>query len=51
MIIKSYLVDVTTLRHELVTDLDLRLHQVQVKRRSISSEQLGDTLTFLYSSK
>lgn len=43
----SYLVDVTTLGDELVTDLDPGFQEVHVQLRSINTHHLGDIFTFL----
>ena len=43
-----YLVDVTTLGDELVTDLDPGLHEVGVHELVFNSQQLGDAFTFLF---
>ena len=44
----AYLVDVTTLGDELVTDLDPGFQEVGVQRTGINSQQLGNSLTFLH---
>jgi hypothetical protein len=45
--VNSYLVDVTTLGDELVTDLDPGLQEVHVQLRAINTHHLGDIFTFL----
>lgn len=43
----AYLIFVTTLGDELVTDLDPWLQQVLVKIGTVAAKQLGHTITFL----
>lgn len=45
----GYLVLVTTLGDELITDLDPRLQQVLVKVGTVATKQLSNTFTFLKS--
>lgn len=45
---KNYLVDVTTLGDELVTDLNPGLQEVHVQLRAIDTHHLGNVFTFLF---